>query len=297
MFVFLNNMEGAPRERAVELLEQESDPSLDWVRRQVYLDEWRNKPDAEQELIRIQRENLGGRLSLKEHLRTIETITQRYDRPFYGADAKAETLAHFYERHLLHPQDYWLADELLKQLGENSRAVGDSYSAQDIARSWHEMHDLSQYSGFFWRFSAYLVQAVSNPYALDAQSDFYANAIYYGNHQSTHLGEAMGHYHWLYRSALTAHERYSDLDGDPEELRDELLCKLVRASRLFEASCPADVSGICKVGGYFDAERNEIRRLWPKAKNCRYAPPAAVSTLRYSPRDIPADIFEELIDD
>ncbi|MEM6388036.1 MAG: hypothetical protein AAF718_17560 [Pseudomonadota bacterium] len=215
LFVFLNDLKN-PREQAAELLAEETDPSLDWIRRKVYEVEWLQHPEAEKELIRLQREGLDGRASLGDQIQSIEWINQVFDRPFYAAEALKETVTHFYGRYQLHPQNYRLADSLLRQFHDNPKAVKGVYTAHDIARTWPEMQEMGKYSGYFWRFSAYLVQAVANPYALDAQSDFYANAIYYGNHHNVYLSSATRHYHWLYQTAPKANERYPQLDRDPK---------------------------------------------------------------------------------
>lgn len=294
MFVFVNELEGEPRERAIEVLAEQTNPALDWIRSDVYLREWSSKPEAEEELIRIFWKELSTGNSLRDQIGTIEVINRKFDRPFFAAEARQEAIAHHYNRFKLHPHSYWIARELLEQLSDNPRAVGDLFTAADIAESWSQMHRLSEYSGAFWRFSAGLARSLAGPYSFDAQRDFYANTIYFGNHHSTYLESAMVHYHWLYRSALAARETYPELAQDPEELKEDLLCEVVRASRLFEQSCSLGGPHICNMGGAFDIERNEIRRLWSEATNCSFAAPRPFEDLRYSPKSIPRSFFEDL---
>lgn len=298
LFVFHNDLGGREKKRAARILEDVEGDHFEKFKATLYFNEWSDKPEAEDELIRIQRGTLNRYSNLRWQFRLIDRIDQAFDRPFYALEAKQEVIAFFYDRLLLHPQGYWDAYELLRHLGRSPRSVGATYRAADLAVLWPQMHELSQYSGFFWRFTAELAKAlVDDVYVLDAQHDFYANSIYYGNHQPLLLQSALTHYYFAYKAALTAHEHSEHALGDPKELKSGLLCKAVRVSRLLEQACAGRSDQSCSFEAARDIDRSEVRRLWPTAQDCPYGLDTPIAELRYTPVPISEDIFRELMSD
>lgn len=280
---FENKATGALREAALAALDTRDEPFLDYARLDAYLREWRGRPEAPEEAQRIHRASLDGNIDVPAFEQNLEQIVATFGLTFYWVEVRDAPLDVLRTRLADDPQNYRLAIALIEELLDRRSHDDPSVDMGEVVALWPDMLALGAHEPDVWRLGAVIAIEPTGWPAYDRQAPFYANRIYYSNHDAGSLKSYMND---LFNGWMIATGEVSTgkADVDTELLKDMVLCPLIRVGRLFDAACAANPGAAgCNVGGWGSDFPGRVRRLTKSETACEWERTADIKELMFAP--------------
>lgn len=293
--VFRNEMKGEAREHALKLLETRDEDFLDYARLMAYLREWRHLPNAAEESIRIHTEYVAKTKNMHRAGWYLSGLATVFKRPFYEMEAREAMRNRIRKLLKDDPENHSLAvfliDDIIRYEGAKHGALPEAM-VDELTTLWPNMLALGEYDYMVWD-AGRTIASLRNGFAdIDAQQSFVTNSIYYSNHHPSLIKNQMGRFYSLWEIAT------GETDVDPslntENLKAEILCPMVRVSRLYEAICQRDPSNTgCNVGGWDAIFPEHVRRITNNTKECSAEKDAPLQSLAFNPVTVSPNVFEQ----
>lgn len=283
---------GQMREVALAQLEKRTEPQLDYLRLKAYLNEWRDRPDAAAEAMRLHRQALNASEQSKY---TSSMIGFLFDQQDYvrEMDLAQDKLA---EKRLQDSPDnsellrvrvrYALDQWIAQWAALPSDAPKPDLQVPALWAMWQRSLPLGQFQADTWDLGQVLADARAGEPETAHIEKFWQNRVHYSNYARGPLVEHA-------RSLLGRFYTASDLRTRPakaDQLRGviaerALHCPLVRAARLLEHACEgAPEQPECRA-----ADLAPLRGVRMGITDCPWESSAPPEDLAYTPT--PIDYF------
>lgn len=235
---------GPMRAVALAKLEKLTEPQLDYLRLKAYLDEWRDRPEAASEAMRLHRQALAASVDFNY---TTGMIGFLFDQPDFvremnlAQDKWAEKRlqdspdnSDLLRERVRYGLDQWIAK--WAAMPSDARMPGPHDPA--LEAMWRRSLPLGQFQADTWDLGQVLTVARAGEPETAHIEKFWQNRVHYSNYA---LGPMLEHARDLLQRFYTASElrarpaKADQLRGDIAERA--LHCPLVRAARLLEHAC------------------------------------------------------------
>lgn len=282
--VFLFDIQGRERTKAIEALDTRDEPFLDYIRLQAYLSEWRDRPEAEDVVYDLHLDALANGAAPRFFLETLSRINSSFPDPLYEAEAMDFLHATLRKRLKEDPQNPELLFYLIKDVIVRIQRGDPTADVSDARAYWEAMLPLGQYRHDTWEYGSELAFAEGGFYDFDRRFPYMQNMLVYGNHHPYVVSRVLMQVHLLYAELNKDTRANSDRPADPEAVLHEMACPMLRVARLYDAAC----------GGWFPkdgcSERSlgqnvssMVDHLSHRIKHCNWVAVAEPENLRFSP--------------
>ena len=278
-------LSGIWRETALSRLEQHDEPFLDYARLDAYVNEWRDRPEAAQEAMRIARNQVGGVISPSGFEDRINRIGTMFHKPAFYQEMREALIARAEARRQYSPQDgdllYWLAETTIYKLNEEVPGADPKVAFA----LWQEMMPLRRYQGAFWRLGTTVDEKLNGAWDLNRRAPFFENAIAYSNHAPNYVIEYLMYLDMVHEIAVNPIMRPPP-GFDKTAMAEASSCLMVRVIRIYDAVCAMDPnSDGCHYTGQAELARDNARALLA-GEACRQEREAPVQELAFAPREV-----------
>ncbi|MCW3781551.1 hypothetical protein [Defluviimonas salinarum] len=274
---------GELRQRALAALEQSDDDFLDFARANAYLNEWREKPEAAEESMRILMATLGPNVSIDHFDSSLRTIAFLFKQPFFEIEAEEALLETLRERLPDDPQNYRILGRILTSMFDLVRPGDGPDQMEEANELWRAMLVHGAYLPETWRAGERLEGYQGNSARPALIGPYKVNQIYYSNHSPAELGSYLVYLRQMHKLAsesdpLPPWATLSDL-GD-----GVVLCPMFRAQRLYEHICdyrPDDPG--CDGSAWNTEDTMGVKRIMTSADACAWERTAPIEELAFEP--------------
>lgn len=291
---FRNDMKGVYREKAVAFLENRTEEFLDYARIEVFLDEWKHRPNAADEAIRLHSKLVQKATSPERVNFQLSIISTIFKRPFYEFEARNALRDRVRDLLKNDPENHRLASYLVDDIINYElprHTTPPEEIVDELASLWPKMYVLGRHNYSVWQAGRKILNLRNGSMDSTTRQRFTTNAIYYSNHHPSLIKNEMGRLYFLWKKAKK--ESNDQQDVNKVDFDSRVLCPMVRVSRLYESICQRDPKNNgCTVGGWDAIYPEHVRRIVNRATQCReYDGP--LQSLYFNPVTVNPKILEE----
>ncbi|MEC7761724.1 MAG: hypothetical protein VX874_07450 [Pseudomonadota bacterium] len=281
--VWAYDLDGDLHDMAVDALANREEEFLDYARLDTYLREWRTKPEAENEVMRILDSALEPGMLVRTYLNDLKGAISVFGMPFYGVDAQDALYRYIEGRLIDDPENPGYLSALID---EELRKVRADVPGAGLARAeelWLDMLSLATYDWIAWNKGAAIERERASSYDFKKLSTIIQSQLYYSNHAP------WGLHTYLNELFDTLQSTEDHLDGwrsrgvDPGELNEQVECELYRVARLREHFLRKPwFSDLGTPGGVGSENPERAARMMKSATRCDWHRTAPIEELRYT---------------
>ncbi len=287
--VFTLGLSGAARATALGYLDKQDEAFLDNDRLDAYLNEWRDRPEAKDEAMRIL-DAQGGNASEWE----LNAYATQFGRRDYYEAMHPKLRENMRDRLAYSPQESsvvgWLADDIMRR-----HSYQDPLDApKEAFAMWLDTLELSAFDGNTWLLGSHIDSIANGAWDYERRKPFFENAIYYSNYRPYAFSEYMMFLGQLYQIATNPKMRVSPgVAFDDAKIEAATSCEMVRAVRFFYEACQMNPSDRgCRTFGVVEEAIASARKLLDE-EGCERERTAPLEELAYSP--VPIENFSAIL--
>lgn len=281
--VWAYDLDGDLHDMAVAALATRDEGFLDYARLDTYLREWRTKPEAETEAMRILDAALEPGMLVRTYLSDLEGAIIEFGMPFYGVDAQDALYRYIEGRLVDDPENPGYLSALIDEELRKVRAEVPGAGLERAEELWLDMLSLATYDWVTWNKGAAIERERVSSYDFKRLSTIIQSQLYYENHSPwglhTYLNELFGTLQFVEDHP----DRWQSRGVNPGDLHDQVECELYRVARLrahFLQNPRLAEHGT--PGGVGSENPERVARMMKSATRCDWQRTAPIEELMFS---------------